>query len=81
LVPHPSRTDARFFGTARTGIRATGSGEREIEPHECEWLKQVTGFGEGQTVKVARNGEGGHEAGLEPRDEARLEGLGRTARF
>jgi hypothetical protein len=42
-------------------------GDREHEPHGREWLKQVTGFGEDQTVKVAENGEGGRRGSGNPR--------------
>jgi hypothetical protein len=36
-----------------------GPGSGRDEPHGCVWLKEITGFGEEQTVKVVGNGEGG----------------------
>jgi len=48
--------------TGRTAARPPSRshrGSREREPQGREWLKQVTGSGEEQTVQAARNGGGG----------------------
>jgi hypothetical protein len=55
----------------RTGLRTRvdrgGSRGRELEPHGREWLKQVTGSGGDQTVKVAKNDEDGPRGRGTPR--------------
>jgi hypothetical protein len=62
-TPSPA---ARTRDSSESNERANHAGSREDEPHECEWLKQVTGFGEEQTAKVARNGEGGTKRDWNP---------------
>jgi hypothetical protein len=70
--------DGRVFGPGRSGgLRTRGrlradagrgsSGGRGNKPHGREWLKQVTGSGGDQTVKVAKNGEGGRRGCGNPR--------------
>jgi hypothetical protein len=45
---------------------AAQQGKMDDEPHGCQWLKQVTGSGGEQTVKVVRNGEGGTKRAWNP---------------
>jgi len=53
------------------GQRARQQGKREYEPPEREWLKQATGHGGDQTVKVVGNGEGGRRGNGTPRRGSR----------
>jgi len=47
--------------------RQKQQGNREHEPPEREWLKQVTGHGGDQPVTVVKNGEGGRRGSGTPR--------------
>jgi hypothetical protein len=75
--PPPTSGRRVFSDGLRTGDGASGQvfgpgrvsrtkGSRETEPHGREWLKQVTGLEEGQTVKVVKNGEGGPQRVWKP---------------
>jgi hypothetical protein len=59
---------AAHFGATVFGPqqRSEQEGSRENEPQGREWLKQVTGSGEDQTVKVAENDEGGSQRVWKP---------------
>lgn len=57
----------RKRGCPRTAVDRGSSGGRGSKPHGREWLKQVTGSGGDQAVKVAKNGEGGRRGRGTPR--------------
>ena len=59
--------DLRKRGRLRADVDRGSSRGRGSKPHGREWLKQVTGSGGDQAVKVAKNGEGGRRGCGSPR--------------
>jgi hypothetical protein len=60
----------------RSGSYGQRAGKREDKPQGCEWPKHVTGIEKGANRQGRGKRRRRTEAGVEPRDEASMEGLG-----